>query len=83
MSLEEKFWKCSKASHVPLFEDAMKEMKEEDEEAYNWLILEAPRYWSRSHFKFHSWRKQILAPVSCPGAWICSIQAPGFHFLLL
>ncbi|KAH7863894.1 hypothetical protein Vadar_023144 [Vaccinium darrowii] len=51
VSLEEKFWKCSKASHVPLFEDAMKEMKEEEEEAYNWLILEAPRYWSKLMFK--------------------------------
>lgn len=41
----------AKTSHVPMFEDAMEKMKAENQEAYNWLAKEPPRYWSRSHFK--------------------------------
>lgn len=33
--LEDKFWDCAKASHVPMFEDAMEKMKAENQEAYN------------------------------------------------
>lgn len=51
VSLEDKFWACAKASHVPMFEDAMEKMKAESPEGYNYLAKEPPRYCSRSHFK--------------------------------
>ncbi|XP_058197092.1 uncharacterized protein LOC131313046 [Rhododendron vialii] len=50
VSVEDKFWACSKASHVPMFQDAMERMKEVSKEAYDWLSEESPRYWTRSHF---------------------------------
>ncbi|KAH7847383.1 hypothetical protein Vadar_025501 [Vaccinium darrowii] len=51
LALEEKFWRCVKASNVPQFEHAMECMKEENAEAYEYLAAEPARYWSRSHFK--------------------------------
>lgn len=50
LSVDDKFWACSKASHVPMFQDAMEKMKEESTEIYDWLSEEPPRYWTRSHF---------------------------------
>ncbi|XP_058198332.1 uncharacterized protein LOC131313848 [Rhododendron vialii] len=50
-SLEEKFWKCVKATHVAQFQYAMEVMNKENPDTCKWLKAEPARYWSRSHFK--------------------------------
>ncbi|GMP87856.1 hypothetical protein CsSME_00040063 [Camellia sinensis var. sinensis] len=48
--LKDIVYKVVKASYVQAFEAHMEELKEADEDAFNWLVEKPPSTWSRSHF---------------------------------
>lgn len=43
-------WKCATATTVPLFEEAMLELKQFNEATHKYLAKIPPQYWARSHF---------------------------------
>ena len=47
---KELIWKCASATTMPYFEKAMEELKQADEQAYEWLKKIPPHHWSRAHF---------------------------------
>ncbi|XP_073152374.1 uncharacterized protein [Henckelia pumila] len=44
-------WECARASTVNEFDRKMKELRELDENAYQWFNDKTPTQWSRSHFQ--------------------------------
>lgn len=52
--LKDILWKAARASTIQSFTRAMKEMKDTDLGAYNWLSERPPVHWSRSHFSSYS-----------------------------
>lgn len=48
-------WKAAKAAYARAYEDAMKKMRKENEEAFEYLWKTFPaRYWSKSWFTLDS-----------------------------
>ncbi|GJS81223.1 mutator type transposase [Tanacetum coccineum] len=43
-------WRAAKATTIPDFQLAMEELKEFNNEAYEWLNAIPPQHWTRSHF---------------------------------
>jgi len=48
--LKELLWRAAKATYDNAFKDAMKEIKDISEAAYDYLMLIPAKHWSRSQF---------------------------------
>ncbi|XP_028097752.1 uncharacterized protein LOC114297512 [Camellia sinensis] len=48
--LKDIVYKATKASYVQAFEAHMEELKEADEDAFNWFVEKPPSTWPKSHF---------------------------------
>ena len=49
--LKQMLWAAARATTPAVFERKMKELKDVNERAYNWLASKNPSEWSKSHFK--------------------------------
>ncbi|VFQ87628.1 unnamed protein product [Cuscuta campestris] len=49
-ALKDLLWEAAKATTVSQYEEVMRKIKDEDVEAYDWLVGKQASEWSRSHF---------------------------------
>ena len=49
--LKQMLWAAARATTPAVFERKMKDLKDVNERAYNWLAAKNPSEWSKSHFK--------------------------------
>ncbi|CAL8162002.1 unnamed protein product [Prunus armeniaca] len=50
LTLKHMLWAAARATTIPWWEAEMEKMKEEDLEAWKWLVQRPPKNWTRSHF---------------------------------
>ncbi|CAL2250436.1 unnamed protein product [Prunus armeniaca] len=50
LTLKHMLWAAARATTIPWYEAEMEKMKEEDLEAWEWLVHRPPNNWTRSHF---------------------------------
>ncbi|XP_021806105.1 uncharacterized protein LOC110750138 [Prunus avium] len=50
LTLKHMLWAAARATTIPWWEAEMDKMKEEDLEAWKWLVQRPPNNWTRSHF---------------------------------
>ncbi|XP_034229470.1 uncharacterized protein LOC117638454 [Prunus dulcis] len=51
LTLKHMLWAAARATTIPWWEAEMEKMKEEDLEAWKWLVQRPPNNWTRSHFR--------------------------------
>ncbi|XP_062104108.1 uncharacterized protein LOC133815269 [Humulus lupulus] len=52
-TLKDLIWKAARQVTITGFHAVMEEIKNENEQAYEWLLEKGPIHWSRSHFRTH------------------------------
>ncbi|GJX12395.1 hypothetical protein Tco_0204153 [Tanacetum coccineum] len=57
-------WRAAKATTIPDFQLAMEELKEFNNEAYEWLNAIPPQHWTRSHFSVRA-KSDVLLNNMC------------------
>ncbi|CAL9011033.1 unnamed protein product [Prunus brigantina] len=50
LTLKHMLWAAARVTTIPYWEAEMKKMKEEDLEAWKWLVQRSPKNWTISHF---------------------------------
>ncbi|CAL8175504.1 unnamed protein product [Prunus armeniaca] len=50
LTLKHMLWEAARATTIPWWEAEMEKMKEDDLEAWKWLVQRPPNNWTRSHF---------------------------------
>ncbi|KAH1033541.1 hypothetical protein J1N35_045715 [Gossypium stocksii] len=62
--LKDLLWKAARASTIREFDDAMDELRNTNQHAYDWLKKKSPTHWSRSHFSFRSHSDMLVNNLS-------------------